>query len=169
MSSIMVFEQKIASLMFEVAPVSQRKNLFWPTETRTGFPVLNLISFTHFQLILFAIISFKSSFKIPLSTSTSCHSLWFRAEGFLSKINKFWHKKRKQNAFLSKCLFYFLTLSISDPSLVSTRIVSPILTKIGTFKTCPVCNVAGFVTCFDVSPCMPGSQSMISSSTNVGG
>ena len=47
-----------------------------------------------------------------------------------------------------------------SPVLVSTRIISPSLMKIGTLISAPVSSVAGFVTFVAVSPFTPGSVSV---------
>ena len=55
-----------------------------------------------------------------------------------------------------------------SPVLVSTLIVSPSLTNIGTLTTAPVSNVAGFIAFVAVLPLIPGSAWVINNSTKFG-
>ena len=56
-----------------------------------------------------------------------------------------------------------------SPVRVSIRILSPISTNNGTFRTYPVCVVAGLVAPVEVSPLNPGSVYIISNYKKIGG
>src|SRR5919202_1309188 len=60
------------------------------------------------------------------------------------------------------------TRSMYEPSRVSTRILSPVLTNNGTWMTLPVSSVAGLVPPVAVSPLKPGSV-LVTSSTTLSG